>query len=218
MSFFEKARKEMVKRLEDFGYLKDPRIKKAMLKVKRELFVLPEYKADAYVDTPLPIPGNATISAPHMHCIYLHALELKEGDKVLEVGFGSGILLAYIREIVGKKGKIIGMEINPETFKFGKRNLRKAGYKDIKLILGDGSKGSAKEAPFDKILVSAACPEVPKPLIEQLKPNGILIAPVGGISGGQDLIKIRKVNDKIKKENLGGVIFLPLTGKYGFRV
>lgn len=217
MSSFEKLRKEMVERLKEYGYLKDERIEKAMLKVKRELFVLPEYKADAYVDTPLPIPGNATISAPHMHCIYLHALELREGDKVLEVGFGSGILLAYIREIVGKKGKVIGIEINPETFKFGKRNLRRAGYKDIKLILGDGSKGLENEAPFDKILVSAACPEIPKPLIEQLKPGGILIAPVGGISGGQELIRIRK-NDKIKKENLGGVIFLPLIGKYGFRI
>lgn len=216
MNYFEERRKEMIEKLKRYGYLKDEKIEKAMLKVKRELFVLPEYKEDAYVDTPLPIPGNATISAPHMHCIYLHALELKEGDKVLEVGFGSGILLAYIKEIVGKKGKVIGIEINPETFNFGKLNLKKTGYKDIKLILSDGSKGLEKEAPFDKILISAACPEIPKPLIEQLKPKGILIAPVGGISGGQELIRIRK-NENIKKEILGGVIFLPLIGKYGFR-
>ncbi|MEM5790462.1 MAG: protein-L-isoaspartate(D-aspartate) O-methyltransferase [Candidatus Aenigmatarchaeota archaeon] len=215
MNYFEE-RREMVERLKKYGYLKDEKIEKAMLKVKREFFVLPEYREDAYVDTPLPIPGNATISAPHMHCIYLHALELKEGDKVLEVGFGSGILLAYIKEIVGRKGKVIGIEINPETFEFGKVNLKKAGYKDIKLILGDGSKGLEREAPFDKILISAACPEIPKPLIEELKPKGILIAPVGGISGGQELIRIRK-NEKIKKENLGSVIFLPLIGKYGFR-
>ncbi len=215
MNYFEEKRKEMVENLKKSGYLKDERIEKAMLKVKRELFVLPEYKEDAYVDTPLPIPGNATISAPHMHCIYLHALELKENDRVLEVGFGSGILLAYIKEVIGK-GEIFGIEINPETFKFGKRNLRRAGYKDIKLILGDGSKG-LENVQFDKILVSAACPEIPKPLIEQLKPGGILIAPVGSISGNQELIKIKK-NKKIKKENLGSVIFLPLLGKYGFRV
>lgn len=215
MNYFEEKRKEMVENLKKSGYLKDERIEKAMLKVKRELFVLPEYKEDAYVDTPLPIPGNATISAPHMHCIYLHALELKENDRVLEVGFGSGILLAYIKEVIGK-GEIFGIEINPETFKFGKKNLRRAGYKDIKLILGDGSKG-LENVQFDKILVSAACPEIPKPLIEQLKPGGILIAPVGSISGNQELIKIKK-NKKIKKENLGSVIFLPLLGKYGFRV
>lgn len=215
MNYFEEKRREMVENLKKSGYLKDERIEKAMLKVKRELFVLPEYKEDAYVDTPLPIPGNATISAPHMHCIYLHALELKENDRVLEVGFGSGILLAYIKEVIGK-GEIFGIEINPETFKFGKRNLRRAGYKDIKLILGDGSKG-LENVQFDKILVSAACPEIPKPLIEQLKPGGILIAPVGSISGNQELIKIKK-NKKIKKENLGSVIFLPLLGKYGFRV
>lgn len=217
MNYFERKRKEMVERLKELGYIKDKRIEKAMLKVKRELFVPPEYREDAYVDTPLPIPGNATISAPHMHCIYLHALELKEGEKVLEVGFGSGILLAYIKEIIGKKGRVIGIEINPETFKFGKENLRKAGYKGIKLILGDGSKGLEKEAPFDKILISAACPEVPKPLIEQLKPGGFLIAPVGGISGGQELIRLRK-NEKIKEESLGSVIFLPLVGEYGFKI
>ncbi len=216
MNYFEEKRREMVEKLKQSGYLKDRRIERAMLKVKRELFVLPEYKEDAYLDTPLPIPGNATISAPHMHCIYLHALELKENDKVLEVGFGSGILLAYIKEIIGK-GEIVGIEINPETFKFGKKNLRKAGYKDIKLILGDGSKGLGKNIKFDKILVSAACPEIPKPLLEQLKPKGILIAPVGSISGRQELIKIKK-NKGIKKENLGSVIFLPLVGKYGFRI
>jgi len=218
MNYFEGKRKEMVEKLKKNGYLKDERIEKAMLKVKRELFVLEEYAESAYEDTPLPIPGNATISAPHMHSIYLHALELKKGDKVLEVGFGSGILLAYIKEVIGE-GKIFGIEINKETFEFGKKNLKRAGYRRIKLFLGDGSKGLEKEAPFDKILISAACPEIPKPLIEQLNENGILVAPVGGVSGGQDLIKIKKLEGgKIIKKNLGPVIFLPLVGEYGFKI
>lgn len=216
----EKARKDVVEHLERIGYIKDPRIKRAMLKVKREFFVLSEYKLDAYVDTPLPIPGGQTISAPHMHAIFMSALKLKPGDKVLEIGAGSGILLAYMKEVVGKKGKVFGIEIVPEAYKFAKKNLKKAKYdKEVKLVLGDGSKGLPKEAPFDKIIVSAACPEIPKTLIKQLKRGGILVAPVGGISGGQDLIYIEKTKKgQIIKKNLGGVIFVPLTGKYGYRV
>jgi len=216
----EKARKDVVEHLERMGYIKDPKIKRAMLKVKREFFVLSDYKLDAYVDTPLPIPGKQTISAPHMHAIFMSALKLKPGDKVLEVGAGSGILLAYMKEVVGKKGKVFGIEIVPEAYKFAKKNLKKAKYdKEVKLILGDGSKGLPKEAPFDKIIVSAACPEIPKTLIKQLKPGGILVAPVGGLSGSQDLIYIEKTKKReIIKKNLGGVIFVPLTGKYGYRV
>jgi len=216
----EKARKDVVEHLERMGYIKDPKIKRAMLKVKRESFVLSDYKLDAYVDTPLPIPGKQTISAPHMHAIFMSALKLKSGDKVLEIGAGSGILLAYMKEVVGKKGKVFGIEIVPEAYKFAKKNLKKAKYdKEVKLILGDGSKGLPKEAPFDKIIVSAACPEIPKTLIKQLKRGGILVAPIGGLSGGQDLIYIEKTKKgKIIRKNLGGVIFVPLTGKYGYRV
>jgi len=215
-----KQRKEVVKHLERMGYIKDPKIKKAMLKVKRELFILPDYKLDAYIDTPLPIPGGQTISAPHMHAIFMSALKLKPGDKVLEVGAGSGILLAYMKEVVGKKGKVFGIEIVPETYEFAKENLKKAGYsKKVKLILGDGSQGLPKEAPFDKVIASASCPEIPKTMIKQLKRGGILVAPVGGISGEQDLIYLKKTKEgKIVKKNLGGVIFVPLTGKYGYRI
>lgn len=220
MRALEKQRRDVVEYLERIGYIKDPRIKRAMLKVKREQFVLPEYKRDAYVDTPLPIPGGATISAPHMHVIFMSSVKLKPGDKVLEVGAGSGILLAYIKEVVGKKGKVFGIEIVPEVYKFAKKNLKRSGYeKKVKLILGDGSLGLEKKAPFDKIIVSAACPEIPRPLIKQLKLGGILVAPVGGISGGQDLIYVEKTKEgEIKTKNLGGVIFVRLTGKYGWRI
>jgi len=220
MKELEKQRIDVVEHLERIDYLKDPRIKKAMLKVKREQFVLPAYRRDAYIDTPLPIPGEATISAPHMHVIFMSSVKLKPGDKVLEVGAGSGILLAYIKEIVGKKGKVFGIEITPEVYKFAKKNLKKSGYdKKVKLVLGDGSLGLEKEAPFDKIIVSAACPEIPRPLIKQLKSGGILVAPVGGIGGGQDLIYLEKTKEgEIKTKNLGGVIFVKLTGKYGWRI
>ena len=220
MKDFEKQRTDIVKHLGKIGYIKDPKIKKAMLKVKREQFVLPDYKQNAYVDMPLPIPGDATISALHMHAIFMSSVKLKAGDKVLEVGAGSGILLAYIKEVVGSKGKVVGIEFTPETYEFAKKNLKKSGYeKKVKLILGDGSKGVPEESPFDKIIVSAACPEIPRPLIKQLKRGGILVAPVGGISSGQDLIYLEKTKkgETIRK-NLGGVIFVPLVGRYGYKL
>jgi len=220
MKEFEKQRIDVVKHLEKIGYIRDPKIKKSMLKVKREQFVLPDYRRDAYLDMPLPIPGDATISAPHMHAIFMSSVKLKPGDKVLEVGAGSGILLAYIREVIGSKCKVIGIEFSPETYEFAKKNLKKSGYnKKVKLVLGDGSKGLPKEAPFDKIIVSAVCPEIPRPLIKQLKLGGILVAPVGGISSGQDLIYLEKTKKgEMIRKVLGGVIFVPLIGKYGYKV
>lgn len=219
MDDFERQRKEVVEHLERIGYLKSPAIKKAMLKVKRELFVLPEQKDKAYIDTPLPICGGVTISAPHMHCIFQEALNLKPGDKVLEVGAGSGVLLAYIAEVVGKKGKVIGIEIIPETYRFAKDNLKKAGYdKKVKLILGDGSLGVPDEAPFTKIICSASAPDIPKPWIEQLKLGGIIVSPVGEPYGHQDLIYVEKTKEgKVITKNLGGVIFIPMVGVHGWR-
>jgi protein-L-isoaspartate(D-aspartate) O-methyltransferase len=152
-----------------------------------------------------------------MHAIFMAALKLKKGDKVLEVGFGSGILLAYMREVVGKRGKVIGIEIVPEAFEFGKKNLAKAGYKDIKLVLGDGSLGLSEEAPFDKIISSASCPQIPKPWIEQLKPGGIIVSPVGP-EGYQELVYLEKTKEgKIIRKNLGPVIFVRLTGRFGWK-
>lgn len=218
MEELEKEKKEVISHLEATGKLKSPEIKRAMLTVKRELFVLPEYRKDAWLDTPLPIVGTSTISAPHMYAIMLEAVKLKPGEKVLEVGSGSGYGAALMKEIVGENGKVITVEIDREVAEFAKNNLKKAGYKDVKVVCGDGSKGYKKEAPYDAIIVTAAAPEIPKALIEQLKIGGRLISPVGGISGGQDLILIKKTEEGIKKENLGPVIFLPLRGKFGFKI
>jgi len=217
MEELEKQKKEVIAHLEAIGKLKTPEIKKAMLKVKRELFVLPEYKKEAWIDTPLPIVSKATISAPHMYAIMLEAVKPKKGDKVLEIGAGSGYGAALIKEIV-KRGKVITIEIIPEVCEFAKKNLKKAGCKTVKVICGDGSKGYEKGAPYDAIICTAACPEIPKTLINQLKTGGRLVSPVGGVSGGQDLIYLEKTKEGIKTENLGPVIFLPLTGKFGYKV
>lgn len=214
---FEEQRKQIVKNLERIGYVKSLSVKKAMLKVRREDFVPSESKENAYLDTPLPIPGNATISAPHMHAISLEALQLKPGEKFLEIGAGSGIMQAYAYGIIGKKGKVIGIEINKETYEFGKKNLERAGYTDIRFILGDGSKGLPEEAPFDKIVISAACPDIPKPLIKQLKQDGIILAVVGSAYGDQQLVSLTKSREgKSVRKNLLPVIFVPLKGQYGW--
>lgn len=202
----------MIQFLENCGYIKYPAVKRAMLKVKREDFVLPQYREKAYSNMPLPIPGNVTISAEHMHAIFLSALNLKPGEKVLEIGAGSGILLAYMKEIVGEKGEVYGVEIIPETYEFAKKNLKNTGYwNKVKLVLGDGSKGLPEFAPYDKIVSSAAPKkEIPKAWINQLKPGGILVTPLGP-TYEQDLICLEKTREgKIIKKNLGPVVFVEL--------
>ena len=215
---FAEKRKRLVRDLEEEGIIKSEAVRKAMLKVKREDFILPEHRVSAYEDTPLPIPAEATISAPHMHAMYLSAAQLKPGDSVLEIGFGSGILLAYAKELVGPKGSVAGIEISPDVYIFGKRNLERAGYdKKVQLMSGDVSRAVGKDK-FDRIFVSATAPEVPKPLIGMLKPEGMIIAPVGDKYGNQELVAVIKTKDgKLLMKPLGSVVFVPLQGEYGFR-
>jgi len=153
-------------------------------------------------------------------------LELEVGHKVLEVGAGSGWHASTIAEIVAptdtpkeKWGHVYTVEIVPELAEFARKNIEKAGYGDrITVICGDGSMGCPEKAPYDRILVTAAAPDVPKPLIEQLKNGGVLVIPVGGMHFYQTLVRVRKKDGKIAEENLGGVAFVPLTGKYGHRL
>jgi len=141
-------------------------------------------------------------------------LELLGGlkDKVLEIGTGSG----YNAALISKLCKFIyTTEYFEELAEFADKNIKKLGIKNIKIIHADGSKGYEKEAPYDKIIATAACPQIPKPWIEQLKEKGIIVAPVGPWHG-QDMLKIKKVKGKLKQENLGQFMFVPLKGKYGF--
>jgi protein-L-isoaspartate(D-aspartate) O-methyltransferase len=219
MMEFAKRRKELVKYLEQLGVVATPEIKHTLLKIRRELFIPKDYRRHAYeYNVALPIPGKVTISAMNMHASFLSAAELKRGDKVLEVGAGSGILLAYIKEVVGKAGRVYGIEINPEAYEFALSNLEKTGYgKKIKLILGDGSKGLQEFAPFDKIISSAASPkEIPNPWIEQLKPNGIIVTPVGKEYYEQRLMWMKKIKGRLVKKDLGGVVFIELKGEHGW--
>ncbi len=146
------------------------------------------------------------------------ALELRQGMKVLEVGAGSGYHAATIAEIVGDKGHVFAVEYVDKLVAIARNNLSRAGYADrVTLVQGDGSLGYAERAPYDRILVTAAAPKVPPPLLEQLKPDGILVVPLGGRMFPQELVRVRKKPDAtLDRSSLGGVAFVPLLGKYGF--
>ena len=159
-----------------------------------------------------------------MVSIMNEALQLKVGQKVLEVGAGSGWHSATIAEIVApgdaprsEWGCVYTVEIVMALAESARKNIMNAGYSDrVKIVNGDGSKGYVEKAPYERIVVTAASPSVPEPLKNQLKPNGVLLIPVGSFSLFQNLLKITKgSNGKIKQENLGGVAFVPLTGEYG---
>ena len=213
---FDEERKKMVEKLVYFGYLKNRVVIEAMEKVPRHLFVPPDLQEEAYDDRPLPIGEGQTISAPHMVAMMCEALELEENNKVLEVGAGSGYHACVIAHVV-KKGKVIAIERIKKLAEKAEENIKRAGCERIKIVNGDGTKGYAEEAPYDRILVTAAAPEIPQPLITQLKLGGILLIPVGS-RFSQDLLRIRKISeDKITKENLGGVVFVPLIGEYGWK-
>jgi len=206
--------------------LRTPKIIKAMRLVPRGKFLPENMQSYSAVDTPLPIGFGQTVSAPHMVAIMNETLQLEVGQKVLEIGAGSGWHAATIAEIVAPHdaprsewGHVYTVEIIEGLAEFARKNIRNAGYSDrITTIHADGSIGYPEKAPYDRIVVTAAAPDVPQPLTDQLKPNGIMLIPVGTVHLFQSLIKITKSpNGKIKRENLGGVAFVPLTGKYGHR-
>lgn len=152
------------------------------------------------------------------------ALQLEIGHKVLEIGAGSGWHAATVAEIIASSdtprsnwGHVYTVEIVQELAEFARKTVMKAGYGDrVTIISGDGSMGYPEQAPYDRILVTAAAPEVPEPLLKQLKPGGMMLIPIGDVMLFQTLMRITKSTDeKTKRENLGGVAFVPLTGRFG---
>ena len=211
----EERRKRLVENLRKEGILRKKEVIEAMLKVPREEFVLPFYRKEAYGDYPLPVEGGQTISAPHMVAMMTELLDLKKGHRVLDVGTGTGYHAAVMAEIVGEKGEIYGVEIVRELAERSIETLRRLGYENIRIYAGDGSRGLPEKAPFDRILVACAAPNVPEPLVEQLKDGGKMVIPVGNMT--QRLILLEKSGKKTEKSFHGYCVFVPMKGEYGFR-
>ncbi len=204
----------LVERLKRYGYIRSKEVEDAMLSVKREDFVPPSVRRYAYDDTPLEIGFGQTISAPHMVAMMCEELELKKGLKILEIGAGSGYHAAVISKIIGEEGKVYSIERIAELAEFARKNLEKAGIKNVEVIEGDGSLGLPEYAPYDRILVTCSAPDIPEPLIEQLKEGGIILIPVGRTFSV--LIKGIKKGKRLERKEICGCAFVPLIGKYGF--
>ena len=209
----EQQKKKLIEKLIFQDIIKTDKVKKAMLQTPRELFISENQKNQAYLDTPLQIENNQTISAPHMVAIMAEALDLKPSQKVLEVGAGSGYHAAVTSKIIGEKGVVYSIERHKELAERAIKNIKNADIKNIKIIIGDGSEGLAKYAPYNRIYVTCASPEIPKPLIKQLKDPGKILIPVGYTYC--DLILFEKKQGKVIEKNLGACAFVPLIGKYG---
>jgi protein-L-isoaspartate(D-aspartate) O-methyltransferase len=213
-SDFTAERDAMVERQIVSRGIDDPNIIGAFRTVPRELFVSPEYAELAYGDHPLPIEAGQTISQPYIVALMIQAAEIKPGDKVLEVGGGSGYAAAVIGQIAGT---VISVERQHDLVALARGRLSSLGYDNVQVREGDGTRGCAEEAPFDAILAAASGSHVPQSLIDQLGMGGRLVMPVGDPGWVQKLVKVTKAPDgKLVTEDLGGVRFVPLIGDEGW--
>ncbi len=210
---YEKDREKMVEEQLVTRGINDSRVLAAMRKVPRHLFVTQELRQQAYEDKPLPIGHDQTISQPYIVALMVEAMELKGQEQVLEIGTGSGYEAAILAELCGQ---LFSVERVEALARKARALLDDLGYKNISIQVGDGTLGWNEHAPYDVIVVSAAAPQIPRPLIEQLKPEGILILPMGE-EDLQSLARIRKRKEGLKEEYLGECRFVKLRGEYGWK-
>ncbi|MDP8011222.1 MAG: protein-L-isoaspartate(D-aspartate) O-methyltransferase [Thermoplasmata archaeon] len=210
-----KSLEDLVNYLQSEKYIKSESVKSAFLNIDRKKFVPYVYKDEAYFDEPLPIGEDQTISAPHMVAIMLELANIDRGMKILEIGSGSGYN-ACLMEYLAYPGKVFTIERHRSLYLIAKGNIKSCPHSEnIQIIEGDGSLGYSDEAPYDRIIVTCGAPDVPSPLLDQLKLNGLMIIPIGG-SYIQELYLIKKTENGIEKFDEGPVAFVPLRGKYGF--
>ncbi len=190
----------------------DKRVLDAMRTVPRHRF-MPEYsRRNAYDDMALPIGQNQTISQPYMVAVMTELLRLDGSERVLEIGTGSAYQAAVLAELARE---VVTVERIPDLAEIARTTLRELGYANVTCLISDGTLGAPEYAPFDRILVTAASPDIPEPLIDQLAENGILVAPVGDRSS-QRLVQLMKSGGTLKKNYATPCIFVPLIGQYGW--
>jgi protein-L-isoaspartate(D-aspartate) O-methyltransferase len=206
------ARERMVvEQLEQRG-ISDPRVLNAMRSVPRHRFIPPEFAERAYDDCPLPIGDQQTISQPYMVALMTQVAAPGARDRVLEVGTGSGYQAAVLAALVAQ---VYSIERIPALYDRARRNLQDIGVRNCMLKLDDGSDGWPEEAPFDSIVVTAAMPGIPRPLLEQLGPHGRLVAPIGE-DELQTLVRIGRSDGHWQEEYFGECRFVKMSGRYGF--
>jgi protein-L-isoaspartate(D-aspartate) O-methyltransferase len=189
----------------------DQDVLRAMEEVPRHEFVPDNLKAQAYADHPLPIGHGQTISQPYIVALMTELLELKSTDRVLEVGTGSGYQAAILAQIVAE---VYTVEIVEPLAIEAEERLARLGFTNVHLLHADGYYGWEEHSPYDAIVVTAAPDHIPQPLVQQLKDGGHLVIPVGPPGGYQALWQITREGDQIKKRNVTGVLFVPLTGEH----
>lgn len=202
-------RQEMVEQQIIARGIKDPKVLQAMGSVRRHLFVPPEHQSQSYADYPLPIGEDQTISQPYIVALMTELAQINEHSRALEIGTGSGYQAAVLAEIASD---VYTIEILEPLGSRAEKRLTELGYKNVHVRIGDGYKGWPEAAPFDAILVTAAPDHIPQPLVDQLKPGGRLVIPVG--EGTQELQVITKAADgAITNEAVAPVRFVPMTGE-----
>ena len=209
---FAKARLKMVEDQITLRGIKDARLIAAMKEIPRHLFVEEALQSQAYTDHPLPIGEKQTISQPYMVALMTEALLLTGKEKVLEIGTGSGYQTAILAEMCEK---VFSVErIRPLAVR-ARKLLYELEYFNVEIKIFDGTFGWMEESPFDAILVTAGSPDIPQPLVDQIAMGGRLVIPVGD-AFVQDLFRVTKTEEGVKREDLGGCRFVKLIGKYGW--
>jgi protein-L-isoaspartate(D-aspartate) O-methyltransferase len=214
MTDFAAEREAMVERQLRRRGIAEPRILDAFRAVPRELFVSNALGHLAYGDHPLPIEAQQTISQPYIVALMIEAAGIEPGDKVLEVGAGSGYAAAVIGRIAAR---VIGIERQHELVTIARERMCRLGYDNVEIVEGDGTRGWPEEAPYDSILAAASGSHVPDALIAQTAAGGCIVMPVGDPGWVQQLVKVTKAADGTRsQENLGAVRFVPLIGEQGW--
>jgi len=210
---YNEALNDLINFLKNSRFLNDKNVELAFRNIPRHEFVPTSELDYAYYDEPLPIMKKQTISQPRVVSRMSEWLDVHDGQKILEIGTGSGWQTAILSYLVGT-GTVYSIDIHSSLVKFARENLEKLGIDNAHVILGDGSVGYSKESPYDRIIITAACSEIPLPLFDQLSEDGLIIAPVG--DSFQSLILLQKTSKGIKEiRNQPNYVFVPLLGKFG---